>query len=419
LGFAVNSQFRLCDSEEEILEYCLYWEKHRHELAFEIDGVVVKVNSLAQREVLGTTSRTPRWAIAYKFPPEEKETRLLDVEINVGRTGIIAPTAILEPVGLAGTTVSRASLHNFDLVEQRDIRIGDTVVVHKAGDIIPEVLRPLPEKRTGNERLILPPEHCPTCGEKALRYPGEVAYRCINSNCPARLKESLIFFASREAMDIEGMGTAVAEVLVDQGLVDDLADIYTLTVQQLQTLPRWGEKSAANLVAAIEGSKGQPLSRLLNALGIRFVGSKTARNLAEAYPDLDLYQALTETELAQVPEVGDKIASSLVEWFAEPSNQHLLAELKAAGLNTHEQIAEVAEGVFTGKTVVLTGTLESMTRDEASRLIEGQGGKVAGSVSKKTDYVIAGEAAGSKLDKARQLGITILTETEFRQQLND
>jgi len=417
LGFTVDPHFRLCSSEDEILNYCQYWQEHRFDLPFEIDGVVIKLNSLAQRQVLGATSRTPRWAIAYKFPPEEKETQLLAVEINVGRTGIIAPTAIMEPVSLAGTTVSRASLHNFDLVKERDIRIGDTVVVHKAGDIIPEVLRSLAEKRTGNEEPILPPEHCPACGEKALQYPGEVAYRCINSNCPARLKESLIFFASREAMDIEGLGTAVAELLVDQGLVDNLADIYTLTGEQLQELPRWGEKSAANLVAAIENSKQQSLSRLLNALGIRFVGSKTARNLAEAYPDLDLYCTLSEAELAQVPEVGDKIAASMVEWFAEPANQRLLSELKAAGVNTREEVTAISAGFFTGKTVVLTGTLESMTRDEASLLIEAQGGKVAGSVSKKTDYVVAGEAAGSKLDKARQLGVTILTEADFRSQV--
>lgn len=413
LGFPVNPEYRVVKSLDEVMEYCAYWQERRHQLPYEIDGVVVKLNPLYYREILGATAKTPRWAVAYKFPPEEKETRLIAVELNVGRTGIIAPTAIMEPVTLAGTTVSRASLHNFDLVAERDIREGDVVRVHKAGDIIPEVIGPVVEKRTGAEKPIIPPESCPVCGEKAVRFEGEVAYRCINSNCPARLKESLIFYASREAMDIEGLGPAIVDLLVDEGLVKDIADLYRLTEEDLASLPRLGDKSAANLVKAIAASKGRPLSRLLNGLGIRYVGSKTARNLAESFPDLDMYKDLSEEELAKVPEVGEKIAKSVTGWFSEPSNLRLIEELKAAGVNTREEKKKGKTGYFTGKTVVLTGTLSSFTRDQAAALIEEQGGRVAGSVSRKTDCVVAGEAAGSKLAKAQQLGIPVIDEQEF------
>ncbi|MBO8158757.1 NAD-dependent DNA ligase LigA [Thermosyntropha sp.] len=417
-GFPVNPHYRFCQDIDEVYEYCREYGEKRHELPYEIDGVVVKLNPFAPREVLGYTAKSPRWAIAFKFPAEQKETILKDVEINVGRTGIITPTAILEPVSLAGTTVSRASLHNFDLVKEKDIRIGDTVLVHKAGDIIPEIIASLPEKRTGKEKKIEAPEYCPVCGSKAVQYPDEVAIRCDNINCPARLKESLIFFASRDAMDIEGMGPAVVEQLVDKGLVKSIDDIYRLKAEELEKLERMGPKSASNLIKAIEDSKKRPLHHLITALGIRHIGAKTAKTLTRYIKSIDEFKKVTTDELKQIPEVGDKMAESIILFFSEPRNIAMIENLKALGVNMVEE-EEIGEGqALAGKTIVLTGTLKSLTRKEAEEFIEKQGGKTSSSVSKKTDFVVVGENPGSKYEKARELGIAILTEAEFLEIVN-
>ncbi|ADI01403.1 NAD-dependent DNA ligase LigA [Syntrophothermus lipocalidus] len=418
LGFPVDRNFRWCASLDEVLEYCEEWQGRRHELPYEIDGVVVKLNSLPARQLLGATAKSPRWAIAYKFPAEEKETKIVAIELNVGRTGVITPTAVMEPVSLAGTTVSRASLHNYDLIREKDIRVGDMVVVHKAGDIIPEVVRSLPEKRTGKEIEFKMPDKCPACGSRVVRFSGEVAYRCDNINCPARLKESLIFFASREAMDIEGLGPALVEQLVDRGMVSNVADLYYLRAEELAGLERMGQKSAANLIRALEQSKGRPLHRLLNALGIRYVGLKTARILAEHYRDIERFSDIDREELMSIPEIGEKIAESVTAFFAEPRNWDSIHKLKKAGVNTVEpEFSMAQDSQFAGKTFVLTGALESMTRNEATKAIEDRGGKVTNSVSRKTDFVVAGRDPGSKYDKAVALGVTVLDENQFLQLL--
>lgn len=409
-GFPVNPEARYCSGIEEVYAYCEEYQEKRHSLPYEIDGVVVKLNSLADRQELGYTAKSPRWAIAYKFPPEEKETRLLEVEINVGRTGVVAPTAIMEPVFLAGTTVSRASLHNFDLVQDRDIRIGDMVLLHKAGDIIPEIIKPLVQYRTGQEIEITPPAACPACSSLVVRFEGEVAYRCENINCPARLKESLIFFASRDAMDIDGMGPAVIDQLVERDLVRKLDDLYALTEEQLSSLDRMGAKSAANLIQAIESSKSRPLHRLVTALGIRFIGGKSARTICEHIHSIDEFFTVQADELMQIPEIGPRMAESLVAFFKEKSNVATIESLKKAGLNTVAESKGPESQKLAGKTFVLTGTLPDLNRDEASEMIIAQGGRVSSSVSKKTDYVVAGSEPGSKYDKAFQLGITILDQ---------
>ena len=418
-GFPVNPHWRLVSGIDEIWDYCQEWRERRHELDYETDGVVVKLNPLKTRETMGFTAKSPRWATAFKFPAEEKETRILEIELNVGRTGVITPTAVMTPVLIGGSVVSRASLHNFDLMRERDIRVGDWVIIHKAGDIIPEVIRPLVEKRTGKEEPFPVPDKCPVCAATVIRFEGEVAYRCDNINCPARLKESLIFFASREAMDIEGMGPAVVDQLVDRNLVQNVADLYSLSLEDLLTLDKTGKKKATNLLEAIEASKSRPLSRLLHALGIRFVGGKTARIVAERFRDIDVIAALSEQSLMQVPEIGAKIAASLVSFFEEPENLDTIEKLKAAGVNTKEVVVTGAEGPLSNKTLVLTGSLESLTRNEATELIERHGGRVSSSVSRKTDYVVAGTDPGSKLDKARQLGIPVLTESEFLELIKD
>lgn len=413
LNLPVNKEWRFCENIEEVYDYCLKFQERRHDLPYEIDGVVIKLNSFAHRSELGQTAKSPRWAVAYKFPAEEKETKLERVEINVGRTGIIAPTAVLTPVSLAGTIVSRASLHNFDLVKEKDIRIGDTVLVHKAGDIIPEIISPNKEKRSGLEEEIIPPVHCPACNSIAVRLDDEVAIRCENINCPARLKESLIFFASRTAMDIEGMGPAVIEQLVEKDLVSRIEDLYSITHEQLAGLERMGEKSAANLINAIDISKKRPLHRLITALGIRHIGAKTARLLTEELEHIDKFRTITVEELITISEIGEKMAESIAKFFAEPRNINTIEHLKAYGVNVIEPREKTANTILTGKTFVLTGTLEKYTRTEAGDLIASLGGKVTGSVSKKTDYVVVGDDPGSKYDKAVQLGVTVLNEKEF------
>lgn len=409
-GLPVNPDFRLCQDMQGIFSYCEQYRQQRHDLPYEIDGIVVKINDLSIREELGQTAKSPRWAIAYKFPPEAKQSQVLGIIISVGRTGVIAPTALLEPVLLAGTTVSRASMHNFDLLAEKDIRIGDTVLVHKAGDIIPEIIRSFPEKRKGTETIIKPPTNCPACDSQVVRLGDEVAYRCENINCPARLKESLVFFASRNAMDIEGMGPAVVDQLVERGLVRRVEDIYNLESAQLLELERMGPKSVQNLQKAIENSKKQPLFRLLTALGIRHVGSKSAKTLSRHYRNLEDYCHLSQSELTQLPDIGPRIAESMTRFFAEPRNRETIEKLKKTGLNITEEQAALGPLPLAGKNFVLTGALPNLTRHQATQIIEGLGGRVASSVSKKTDYVVAGKDPGGKYDKALELGITLLNE---------
>ncbi len=413
-GLPVNSEARYCPDIDDVCRYAQEYQEKRHELAYEIDGVVVKLDLFAGRRELGETSKSPRWAIAYKFPAEQKETRLLGVEINVGRTGIIAPTALLEPVFIAGTTVSRASMHNFDLIKEKDIRIGDYVLLHKAGDIIPEIIRPLPEKRCGRELAIEVPKYCPSCGSRVIRLDGEVAFRCENINCPARLKESLIFFASRQGMDIGGLGPALIEQLLDKGLVKKIDDLYVLKEEDLAALPRMGKKSAENLIRAIEDSKNRPLYRLITALGIRHIGIQSARILAKQIYNVDDFRKVTAADLVSIPEIGDKMAESIAGFFSEPRNLESLENLKRAGVRTAEEEIDVEKrGELEGKSFVLTGSLESLTRNEAGEKLAELGARVSGSVGRKTDYVVVGDNPGSKYEKALQLGVKILTEGEF------
>jgi len=422
LGFKVNPEWKRCNSIDEVIQFIEGWFEKRPTLAYEIDGIVIKVDSLNQQEQLGATAKSPRWAIAYKFPAEEVATKLIDIELSVGRTGVVTPTAILEPVTVAGTTVRRASLHNEDLIKEKDIRIGDTVIVHKAGDIIPEVTQVIFDRRTGEEKPFQMPKHCPACGSDLVRFDGEVALRCLNPKCPAQIVEGIIHFASRDAMNIEGLGEKVVKHLYDEGLIKDVADLYKLKKEELVQLERMGEKSADNLLKAIERSKENSLERLLFGLGIRFVGAKAAKTLAETCLTLDNLMAKTREELQQIDEIGEKMADSIVRYFEKEEVQKLIAELRELGVNmTYKGVKrdkpEHIDSIFAGKTVVLTGKLTSFTRSEAKAEIEARGGKVTGSVSKNTDIVIAGEDAGSKLLKAQQLGIRIMDEEEFKANL--
>lgn len=419
LGFKVNPERRTVDNIEGVLEYIEYWQTERPNLGYEIDGIVIKVDDLALREELGFTAKSPRWAIAYKFPAEESVTILESIEINVGRTGAVTPTAILSPVSLAGTIVKRASLHNEDMIREKGIMLGDHVIVKKAGDIIPEVVAVLTEKRSGNERPYVMPTHCPECESELVRLEGEVALRCVNPQCPAQTREGIIHFVSRGAMNIEGLGEKVVTQLFQTGLVRGVADLYTLTREQLLSLERMGEKSAQNLLEAIEASKKNSLERLLFGLGIRFVGAKGAKILAQHYRRIDEIMDATEDELIMLEEIGTKMAESIVAYFSNPDVREMIERLREAGVNltflgaaTPSDV--LAESPFAGKTVVITGTLETLSRKEAGDLLESLGATVTGSVSKKTDYLLAGEKAGSKLDKAQKLGIKVLDEQTFR-----
>lgn len=417
LGFRVNPHAKLCKSIDEVIEFCRYWEHERSQLPYMIDGIVIKVNDLALQEQLGATTHHPRWAIAYKFPAEEARTKLLDIEINVGRTGSLNPTAILEPVQIAGTTVSRASLHNEDIIRAKGIRIGDTVIVRKAGDIIPEIVGVVEEERTGQEAPFAMPSECPECGTPVVRDPGEVAVRCPNPVCPAVLREALIHFVSRDAMDIAGVGPALVTALLVAGLVGDPADLYYLNKEDLLSLERIGEKSADNILRAIKDSKSNSVERLIFGLGIRYVGAKVARVLAEAFGHLDAFMEANQEELQQIPEIGPKVAHSIVEFFKQEQSRRIIEKLRRAGVNfeyTSGAVDMVASDLA-GRTFVLTGKLSSMSRSDAKQLIERLGGKVTGSVSSKTDYLVVGEDPGSKLEKARQLGVPVLTEEEFLQ----
>ncbi|MFC5465095.1 NAD-dependent DNA ligase LigA [Lederbergia graminis] len=424
LGLKVNKERRVCKSIEDVLEYIEEWTEKRSQLDYDIDGIVIKVDSYAQQEELGSTAKSPRWAIAYKFPAEEVATKLIDIELSVGRTGVVTPTAILEPVQVAGTTVQRASLHNEDLIREKDIMLGDFVIVKKAGDIIPEVVNVLVERRTGDEVAFQMPTHCPECESELVRIEGEVALRCINPTCPAQIREGLIHFVSRTAMNIEGIGEKVISQLFAAELIRDPADLYFLTKEQLLNLERMGEKSVSNLLESIVASKQNSLEKLLFGLGIRHVGAKAAKTLAEHFETMDKLKAATKEELVAIEEIGDKMADAIVTFFDSEDLQALIDKLKTAGVNMEylgpkrNQIENV-DSFFNGKTIVLTGKLEQLTRNEAKEKIELLGGKVSGSVSKKTDLVIAGEDAGSKLTKAEQLGIEIWDENRLVEELAD
>lgn len=411
-GFKVNPNIRLCSNIGQVKEFIAEWGEKRETLGYDIDGVVVKVNSLELQNRLGFVARSPRWAVAYKYPATQETTKVLDIVVQVGRTGALTPVAIMEPVEVGGVTVSRATLHNQDEIDRKDVRIGDTVVIQRAGDVIPEVVQVIKEKRTGAERQFRMPDRCPACGGMVERPEGEAVARCVNLACPAQIKERIVHFASRGALNIEGVGPAQVDQLTDKGLVRDPADLYYLTIEDLLTLDRMGEKSASNILAAIEKSKDTTLARLLYGLGIRHVGEHVAQVLADHFGSLDRIQSASEEELSEVPEIGPVIAKSIADFFALPQNREVIEKLRRAGVNP--QVRRVQTGTaVSGKTFVFTGGLEAFTREEAEEKVRQLGGRAASSVSKNTDYVVAGPGAGSKLQKARELGIPVLTEEEF------
>ena len=411
-GFKVSPHRKTFTDIKEAYKEILNLGELRGTLPFQIDGAVVKVNNIKDREKLGRTAKFPKWAAAYKYPPEQKETVLEDIVIQVGRTGVLTPNAVLTPVHVAGVTVSRATLHNEDFIRDRDLMIGDTVVIQKAGDIIPEVVRVVKEKRPEGAVPYKMPEVCPVCGSPVFRIPDEAAIRCQNPDCPAQRSRNIIHFASRDAMDIEGMGPAVVEALIGEGLISDSADLYTLKKESIAEISRMGEKSAENLLSAIETSKTRDLSRVIFALGIRHVGQKTGKVLAKKFRTMDALMSATVDELKTVDDIGLTTAESIVNWFSLDHSRNFVARLKESGVNM-ESLETVTDTRFEGMTFVLTGALSRFTRDKASELIESLGGKVSSSVSKKTTYVVVGEDAGSKLRKAQELGITILNEEEF------
>ena len=417
LGFHVSPEFKVFKTMDEIIEHIKYWTEHREDLGFGIDGMVIKVNNLAQREQMGYTAKSPRWAIAYKFPAERKETKLLDIVVEVGRTGTITPTAVLEPTRLAGTTVSRATLHNEDYINEKDIKINDTVLVQKAGDIIPQVVEVIKEKRTGEEIEFKMPEECPVCGEPTVRLEGEAAVKCINISCPAQIRRGIIHFASREAMDIDGLGESIITLLLKQDLIKDISDLYYLKKEQISVLERMGDKSATNLINAINKSKENDLWRFINGLGIKLIGTKAAKILASEFKDLDKLMNATEQELINLEEFGQTMADSVVEFFKEEKNISVIEKLKEAGVNTKLIESDDADipKIFEKMKIVLTGTLPTLKRNDAKEMIEKRGGKATSSVSKSTSFVLAGEEAGSKLTKANDLGIKVIDEEKFLQ----
>lgn len=410
LGFTTVPFYYQCDTISEALEKIEDIGGNRGELSFDIDGAVVKVDDFSQREAMGSTAKFPKWAVAYKYPPEEKETKLLDIEINVGRTGVLTPTGVFEPVTLAGTSVSRATLHNQDFISEKDIRIGDTVIIRKAGDIIPEVLS---VKAHGKDTVPYEmPEICPSCGAKVFREEGEAAIRCTNPECPAQLLRVLIHFCSRDAMDIEGLGPAILGLFVEKGIIRTPNDIYSITKEEISELEGLGEKSADNILGAIEKSKSNDLSKLIFALGIRHIGQKAGKLLAAKFGDMDALMAASVEEISAIDGFGEIMAQSVFNFFSLPQSRELIDSLKESGVNMKSENVQKGN-IFEGKTFVLTGTLPTLKRSEAAKIIESLGGKASSSVSKKTDYVLAGEDAGSKLRKATELGITIITEEEF------
>jgi DNA ligase (NAD+) len=411
LHFRASDDWKLCDGIEEVVRYCEAWDAKREKLAYEIDGVVLKVNSTALQNELGFTAKAPRWAIAFKYPARQETTVVNDIIVQVGRTGTLTPVAVLEPVQVGGVTVSRSTLHNLDEIERLGLQIGDTVLIERAGEVIPHVLKVVKEGKS--RRAFHMPKKCPECGS-AIHHPeGEVAYRCVNAACPAQRKESLLHFAARHAMDIDGLGDKIVDQLVDKGLVKDAADLYALELKEVAELERMAEKSAQNLLDEIEASKKQPLSRVIYALGIQFVGERTGQLLAEHFGSLEELAEAPAEELEKVPEVGPKVSASIVDFFSEPANRKLIKKLRDAGVRPAPEKREIKSDKFADKTFVFTGALERRSREEAGELVKQHGGKVSGSVSKNTDYVVVGADAGSKYDKAKELGVPVLTEAEF------
>lgn len=420
LGFKVSTDYKVCSNIEGVIKHIEYWTENRSKLPFEIDGMVIKVNDLQQRDIMGYTAKSPRWAIAYKFPAEQKKTKLIDIIVEVGRTGTITPTAILEPVRLAGTTVSRATLHNEDYINEKDIKIGDTVLVQKAGDIIPQVVQVVKDDRDGNEIEFKFPDKCPVCSEPTVRLEGEAAVKCINISCPAQIRRGIIHFASRDAMNIEGLGESIVGLLLDNNIIKDIADLYYIKKEDVINLERMGEKSAENLIKAIEKSKQNELYRLINGLGIKYIGVKGAKVLAKSFDSLDEIINADAVQLTNLEEFGDIMANSVVEFFKEEKNMTVINKLKEAGVNT-ESIKNKDESIvniFEGMKIVLTGTLPTLKRNDAKEMIEARGGKATSSVSKSTTFVLAGEEAGSKLTKANELGVKVIDEAKFLDILN-
>ena len=417
IGFHVNPVKILCNNIKEAISAIEKIGEERETLSFGIDGAVVKVDNLALREKMGTTSKVPKWAIAYKYPPEKKETVLKDIVCQVGRTGVITPMAILEPVKVAGSTISKTTLHNEDFVKEKDLKIGDTVVIQKAGDVIPEVVEVKKEKRDGTQREFNMPTHCPVCGAEALREEGEAAIRCMGIECPAKSLRNIVHFSSREAMDIDGLGYQIIQQLVEKNLIQNIADIYTLTLEQIASLKKNGKKFAQNLVEAIETSKKNDLYRLITGLGIRHIGVKGSKILAKRYKTMENLKNASIESLSMVEDVGEITAKSIYEFFRQEQTLDLLSKLQQAGVNMEAIQEENEDQRLEGKTFVLTGSLEHYTREQASQMIEKLGGKTSSSVSKKTSYVLAGEEAGSKLEKAQKLGVEILTESQFEEMI--
>ena len=415
LGFKTNKEYQIFSNIDEVMQYCASWSEKKEQLDFDIDGMVIKVNNLKDQKILGYTAKDPRWAIAYKFQPEQGITKIEKIVVNVGRTGAITPLAYLTPVTISGSKISKATLHNEDYIVAKDIRIGDTVIVHKAGEIIPEVVAVKLEERTGTEVKFVMPQTCPECQNPVVKEDNEAAYKCVNPNCPAILRENFIHFVSRDAMNIEGLGPSVVSMLLDNNLINDVADLYKLTTEELLNLDRIGAKSAENLISAIEKSKQAGLNRLLFALGIRFVGVKAANILANHFKSMKALTKSSLEDLLAINEIGTKIAQSIIAYFNKQENLMLLDKLSEVGVNmTAKTIERMEQENFQDKIFVLTGNLESFNRKEASLLIEQFGGKVSSAVSKKTDFVVAGTEAGSKLTKAQELGINIISEEEFK-----
>ena len=413
IGFNVNPVKIYCKTTDEVIKAIEEIGKERENLSFGIDGAVIKVDDLKFREILGTTAKNPRWQIAYKYPPEQKETKLLDIVCNVGRTGVITPLAILEPVQLAGSVISKTTLHNEDFIKEKDIRVGDTVVIQKAGDVIPEIVKVETSKRTGKEEIFKMPTVCPICGAPAIREEGEAAIRCTGIECPAKLYRNLVHFVSREAMNIDGLGESIIDQLMSRGLISNIADIYGLKYEDIASLKKNGKKFAENLTNAIEKSKSNELYRLITALGIRHVGTKAAKVLARKFKTMENLANADFDTLSAINDIGPIVANSIIEFFSQEQTKDLLQRLENYGVNMKDEEQEVTDNRFEDLTFVLTGSLENFTRDEASNIIEKFGGKVSSSVSKKTSYVIAGSDAGSKLTKAQSLGVTVLNEEEF------
>ncbi len=415
LHFRASDDWKLCNGIEAVTAYCDDWDAKREKLPYEIDGVVIKVNSTAIQNELGFTAKAPRWAIAYKYPARQETTVVNDIIVQVGRTGALTPVAVLEPVQVGGVTVSRSTLHNMDEVERLSLQIGDTVLIERAGEVIPHILKVVKEGK--NRKPFRMPKHCPECGSTIHKSEDEVAYRCVNAACPAKRKESLLHYASRHALNIDGLGDKIVDQLVDKGLVKDVADLYSLKEDQVAALDRMAEKSAQNLLAEIEGSKKNSLSRLIYALGIRFVGERTGQLLAEHFSSLEELAGADDDQLVAVDEVGPKVAAAIAEFFSEPANRNLIKKLHKAGVHPAAEKREVKSQKLAGKSFVFTGGLANRSREEAGELVQQNGGKVSGSVSKKTDYVVVGTDPGSKYDKAKELGVTIVTESEFEKLL--